>query len=64
MKYSVYGIMNASVHIGDYEADSKEQAEEMANDDQDADWYPCLCHQCSTELEVDDINEVVVYESE
>ena len=59
-KYNVYGIVSASVHIGTYEAESKEQAEDMANNDKEANWYPSLCHQCSGELEIGDIYELQV----
>jgi len=64
MKYSVYGEVGVSVHIGDYEADSEEEAEEMASNDTEANWYPSLCHQCSHELELGDIGKLHVYKAE
>jgi hypothetical protein len=55
MKYKVYGIMTASVLIGEYEAKTAEDALDMANDDTEADWYPSLCHQCAREIDMGDI---------
>lgn len=63
-KYTVYGIMTASTVVGEYEAESKEEAEEMANNDPDADWTPCLCHQCSSQVELGDAHSVQVEEIE
>ncbi len=61
-KFEVTGSVDCVVLIGKYEADSKEEAERMAEDDESADWYPTLCHQCSREVEVGDITEVYVNE--
>ncbi len=63
-KYTVMGIMSASVILGEYEAESKEQAEEMAEQDDSADWTPTLCHHCSDEIELNDIYKVEVEEFE
>ena len=62
MKYKVYGIMTASVLLGEYEANSKEEAEEMAENDKTADWYPTLCHQCADDIELSDIYKVEISE--
>ena len=55
MKYRVYGIMTASVLIGEYEADSAEEAERMSDADPDANVWPSLCYQCSEEIELGEI---------
>ena len=59
-KYRVYGILTGSVFLGEYKANSEEEAEKMANDDPDANWYPSLCHQCSGEIEFGDIYETEI----
>lgn len=61
-KYKVFGHLSAFILIGEYEAESKEAAEKMAENDDSADWYPSLCHQCSSEVELGDINKVEVVE--
>lgn len=54
MKFRVYGIATGSKYLGEFEADSEEQAKEMAaNSDEN---HICLCHQCARELEVDDFS--------
>ena len=60
MKYRVYGIITASVLLGEYDTDSKEKAEKMAEEDAKADWNPSLCHQCSEEVELGGVNSVQV----
>lgn len=61
-KYKVYGHLSASILIGEYEAESKEAAEKMAENDDHADWYPSLCHQCASEVDLGDIYKVEVDE--
>jgi len=56
-KYSVYGEGTFSIHIGDYEAKNEAEACGKADFDQQANWYPSLCHQCSREIELSDIEE-------
>ena len=58
--YKVYGILTGSVYLGEYEAENEDAAEEMANADKEANWMPSLCHQCSGEVEINDIYEVQV----
>lgn len=58
-KYSIYGVVAATKYIGEYEANSKEEAEEMAW--QDA--HVSVCHQCANEVDGADITELVVEES-
>jgi hypothetical protein len=61
-KYRVYGIISASKVIGTYEASSKEEAEDMANDDPNADWYVGLCYHCAHEVDIGDIYDINVEE--
>ena len=61
-KYRVWGSVSASVDLGEYEAESADEAEKMAEDNDDAKWYPSLCHHCSSEIDVGDIYEVHVEE--
>ena len=51
-KYRVYGVMSVTKYFGEIEADSQDEAVEIAenSDDNDA----SLCHQCSRELELND----------
>lgn len=48
-KYEVYGVAYASKYLGTFEANNKEEAEEMAMNS-DANYFS-LCHQCSGEVE-------------
>ena len=57
--YKVYGILTGSVYLGEYEAENEDAAEDMADKDP-ANWMPSLCHQCSGEVEINDIYEVQV----
>ncbi len=57
-KYRVYGRLSGSVDLGEYEAESGEQAIEMANDNPDVNWYPSLCHHCDGEVDLGDIHDV------
>ena len=59
-KYAVYGIITASVKIGEYEAKNEDEALEMADFDESADWHPSLCWQCSEHVELADIYETQV----
>lgn len=47
MKYKVFGKIVGSRYLGEFEASSKEEAEEMALNDATC----SLCHQCSREIE-------------
>lgn len=51
-KYRVYGIWTASKVIGEYEADSQEEAEQMALNDNNN--HASLCHHCAHEIELSD----------
>ncbi len=54
-RYKVYGVMTASVLLGEYEADSEDEAQGKADLDKEANFYPSLCSQCSHEVELGEI---------
>jgi len=62
MKYLVYGIISASKFIGEFEAESKEKAIEMAENSENC-YTPGLCHQCSGEINLGDIYEIEAEEA-
>lgn len=57
-KFLVHGAVRASKYIGTYEAESKEEVEEMAWEDA----HVSVCHQCSREVEDPEIDELFVEE--
>ncbi|MHA6530211.1 hypothetical protein [Paenibacillus sp. BAC0078] len=59
-KFRIYGRVIATKYIGEFEAESKEQAEEMAWKSDEA--YVSLCHQCSGEAEDPEIHELEIEE--
>lgn len=61
-KFNVWGIMTASVLVGTYEAESGEEAIEMANEDRNGNWNPSLCHQCSNEIDLGEVYDTQVDE--
>ena len=62
-KYIVYGLMTASIKLGEYEAEDKEEAIKKAEDDPEANWTASLCWQCAGEVELGDVYEVEVDET-
>lgn len=62
MKYNVFGIMTASTLLGVYEADSKEEAEEKAEKDPEANYNPGLCWHCSNDIELNEVYELQIKE--
>ena len=54
-KYSVYAIFTASKHLGVFEAESADQAEDMAS--KEGDDSASLCWQCASEADVGDCYE-------
>lgn len=60
-KYEVMGQVSGGKFMGTYEASSKEEAEKMALDKEG---YVSLCHQCASECEDAQIDEVFVTEVE
>ena len=53
-KFTVYGLYTAYKKIGEYEAESPEEAAKKAESDQNADVWISLCHQCAKEIELND----------
>lgn len=51
-KFSVYGTFTATKYLGDFEADTQEQAIELALDSDTN--HASLCHQCAREIDMDD----------
>jgi hypothetical protein len=49
MKYRVYGIVKGGKYLGEFEANSQEEAVEMGLNSDEAQVY--LCHQCSGDCE-------------
>ena len=61
-KYRVHGILAATVYFGEYEADSEEEAEVMAGEDDQADWSPTLCHHCANRVDLNEVYELQIEE--
>lgn len=55
MRFSVAFQVYSTMYV-EVEADSEEEAANKANENVSA---PCLCWQCSKELEIDDVGDVV-----
>jgi hypothetical protein len=51
-RYVVYGVFTATKIIGEFEANSTEEAEDMAADSENN--FAILCHQCANDIEMDD----------
>lgn len=58
MKYQVYAIATSSWPLGTYEADSPEAAIKMADEDNEAEFFKSLCHQCADEVELGECYDV------
>ena len=63
-KFRVLGILSASVDLGVYEAESKEDAIEQAYANPEANLKPTLCCKCSHDVELTDIYREEVFEEE
>ena len=50
-RYLVYEIATASYFVGEYEAESEEEAKRLADERPQND-QPILCHQCAGEVEI------------
>lgn len=50
MKYKAYGVVSGSRYLGEFEANSKEEAEEMVRDTHEGEAIN-LCWQCSKEVD-------------
>ena len=51
--YRVYGLWTASKFIGEFEANSEEEAIAMAEDSDES--HASLCHYCSKNLDLSDL---------
>ncbi|GAG41563.1 unnamed protein product [marine sediment metagenome] len=60
-KYEVYGVTTASISLGAYEADTKEDAINQACQDEDK-LYISLCHYCASKIDVGEIDKFVARE--
>lgn len=56
-KWSVTGVVVGSKYLGVFEAETKEEAEQMALESEKA--YCSLCHQCTDECEDPEIDRCV-----
>jgi len=61
-KFMVYGVISASVVLGTYEAENADEAMALADKDNNANWHPSLCHQCSREVDLGDVYETIAEE--
>jgi hypothetical protein len=57
-KWRVYGIVTGSKYLGEFEAKTKEEAEQLAIDSELA--SVTMCYQCAEECEDPEIHEVNV----
>lgn len=53
-KFRVYGVFTGSRYLGEFEAETAEAAEQLAAESGEN--HVCLCHQCSSEIELDDVS--------
>lgn len=60
-KYRVYGIATASKFLGEFEADSAEEAAQMAQEH--GEYHIGMCHQCAHQVDIGDIYEERVEEA-
>lgn len=61
-KYRVYGVVIGSKLIGEYEAETPEQAKNMAADSDEN--YVSLCHQCAKEIDDAQVSDAHDYQVE
>jgi hypothetical protein len=50
MKYKAYAVVSGSRYLGEFEANSKEEADEMVRDTHEGEMIS-LCWQCSKEVD-------------
>lgn len=60
-RWRVYGIVTGSKYLGEFEAETAEEAEQMAVNENG---YVSLCHQCADECEDPEIHNCEVVEVE
>jgi hypothetical protein len=51
-KFRVYGIFTGSKFLGEFEADTEDEAIDAASMSDEN--HVCLCHQCADDLELND----------
>jgi hypothetical protein len=56
-KFNVYGTVQASKYLGEFEAATPEEAEELALE---ANGHCSVCHQCTSEIEDPEIIKCTV----
>lgn len=61
-KFRVYGTVIASKYIGEFEAATKEEAEQMAWESEEA--CVSVCHQCARDVDSPEIDHLVIEEVE
>jgi len=61
-KYKVYGIVTGMKYIGEFEANNKEEAEQMAWDSENG--YVSICYHCSKEIDEPQIEKMIVEEED
>lgn len=61
-KYRVYAIVTGTKHIGEFQAKSREEAEQIAWDSDNG--YVSICWHCSKEIDEPTIEKMVVEEVE
>ncbi|UUZ85641.1 hypothetical protein LJK88_20350 [Paenibacillus sp. P26] len=59
-KYRVYAVVTATKYMGEFEAESKEEAEQMAWESDKA--YVSVCHQCARNVDSPEIDRMEVEE--
>lgn len=59
-KFSVYGVVSAGKYLGDFEAETKEEAIKLALESEAA--SVSLCHQCAGECEDPEIHDAIACE--
>ena len=59
-KYACYGLVKGSKYIGTVEAENEEEAKKKAWDLEEV--YISFCHQCSSECEDPEVDEIDVEE--
>jgi hypothetical protein len=57
-KFNVYGVVTGTKFLGVFEANTKEEAIQMASPEASA----CLCHQCDSECQDAEIHDIIAEE--
>lgn len=60
-KFLVYAVVDAGYPVGEFEAETKEEAEEMAWDSEFMRTHSFgVCHQCCRHIEIGDVTQLLV----